>query len=83
MKELTAIDLFLYELNKNFEIIAKNPDCDFNDTLNELKNLYDDMKHVEYYQMENAWTDGYHKSKDDIICDTFSTFEKHYEIKYR
>lgn len=36
----------------------------------------------EIEQMRNAWLDGYQKAKDDIICDTFSTFENYYQKNY-
>lgn len=35
-------------------------------------------KEMEMKQMKDSWINGYHKAKDDIICDTFSTFEKFY-----
>ena len=37
---------------------------------------------VERKQMEDAWYNGYQKAKDDIICDTFSTFDKYYNETY-
>lgn len=48
--------------------------------------LNPEMKRIaleyEIIQMEKAWTDGYQKAKDDIICDTFSTFNKFYTKNY-
>lgn len=37
----------------------------------------------EIIQMKDAWLDGYQKAKDDIICDTFSTFNKFYQKTYQ
>lgn len=36
----------------------------------------------EIQQMREAWLDGYQKAKDDIICDTFSSFENFYQKTY-